>query len=89
MYKAHVTVDRALTLHPTRQDGSEIMMAIKSLHGHFYSMWNVGEREDVKLLLRVKLLACMMAVMRGEFMSEINSEILLTDTHHNIHRGLS
>ncbi|KAL0468479.1 hypothetical protein QR685DRAFT_599117 [Neurospora intermedia] len=64
MYKARVTVDRALTLHPTRQDGSEIMMAIKSLHGHFYSMWNVGEREDVKLLLRVKLLACMMAVMR-------------------------
>ncbi|KHE81537.1 hypothetical protein GE21DRAFT_1215587 [Neurospora crassa] len=64
MYKARVTVDRALTLHPTRQDGGEIMKAIKSLHGHFYSLWTINEREDVKLLLRVKLLACMMAVMR-------------------------
>lgn len=70
MCKARVTVDRALTLHPTRQDGGEIMKAIKSLHGHFYSLWTVGEREDVMLLLRVNLLACMMVVMRGEFMSE-------------------
>ncbi|EGZ69594.1 hypothetical protein NEUTE2DRAFT_141154 [Neurospora tetrasperma FGSC 2509] len=73
MYKARVTVDRVLTLHPTRQDGGEIMKAIKSLHGHFYSMWTVGEREDMKLLLRVKLLACMIAVMRDLLLSRFVS----------------